>query len=132
MRLALVIGVDGVIRLEELDLTLDSLQRLVGGNVEHIENDHLDPELPDVDWHGWVNEDGSGLPRNEVATAFAGSIGWSGAAFGDCLSGTLVLTGAYEDESGESGNVPFALVQFAELLGAMGLVELGLAEPVSQ
>ena len=101
---AVVIEVDGRIRRTEID-TLESLQALVGGNIEGIKLSRRYKAF------SYVNEDGIalGLPFNRVATAVCTIFG-AGLGSGDFIKGPMVVVGD-ADKDGNDTDVPEELAK---------------------
>jgi len=102
--LAMIMPANGPASVCEIDGTLASLQKLVGGYIEAVK---LTPCVV-----GYVNEDGKamGLPLNKMAT-------WTcrrlcvGLADDDYIAGPMVILG--HDENGDEASIP---VEFVALL----------------
>jgi hypothetical protein len=90
----LIIHADGSGHQSLIDPTLETLQTIVGGDIEIVTIG---------DCHLYCNEEGKlqGLPINIRATEFAWTLGWPQ---GDVLCGNVVFLGNGPD--GLEGNVP--------------------------
>ena len=91
-------------RVETIDARLDTLQALVGGNIEAVSND---------DWHFYLNEEGKllGLAPNRRAAhlVFEGT-----GVLTDVYCGDVVVLGDTED--GDEADVPEHLIDLAQQL----------------
>jgi hypothetical protein len=88
---------DGPAEVRDIDPTLDTLQGLVGGNIQAISG---------PGWTAYLNEEGKllGLPGNAVATALAARLGWI-YLFGDLLVGPVIFCGPPDDDDGYDTSV---------------------------
>ncbi|WP_445156043.1 DUF3846 domain-containing protein [Arthrobacter sp. Hor0625] len=95
------------VRIETMDVDVDVLQDLVGGNVE---------SLAGADWHVYLNDEGGRLPQNPRAEVL---IREAGADLDGTFNGTGVFLG--HDPSGEESSAPAHLIRLAEQLFAATL-----------
>ncbi|MDQ0755063.1 hypothetical protein [Arthrobacter sp. B3I4] len=95
------------VRIERVDVDVDVLQELVGGNVE---------SLPGPDWHVYFNDEGGRLPQNDRAEVL---IREAGADLDETFKGTGVFLG--HGPSGEEASAPAHLIRLAEQLFAARL-----------
>lgn len=88
------IPVDGPVRLLTVDDGLDSMQALVGGDIEMIQG---------PGWSAFIDEEGKfkPLPLNRLATRVAGEVGWPGAGY-DVLLGPVVFLGVPDEEGNDT------------------------------
>lgn len=106
---AILVYPDGRITVEQrFALSLESLQRAVGGYIEAVTDQS-------GSWTMYVNEEGKviGLPVNRSATALATAAGWRGMP-GDVLVGPVVFVGPV-GEDGEHRSVPAWLADLVEM-----------------
>lgn len=97
---AIAISPDGSAEVKQILSDLETLQGLVGGDIQII--------VPTQDlgyqWCGYVNEEGKPrhLPVNRVANEIAELLGWEGRQGGDFLVGTMVIVGPGDGETDSS------------------------------
>ncbi len=95
---ALIVHPDGSVNSGPVVPSLDVLQGIVGGYIEHISGHG---------WHAYCDEEGklTGKPVNLVATRLAHAHGWP---VGDVLVGTVVFLG--DGPAGTEADVPVELL----------------------
>jgi hypothetical protein len=84
----------GPVATREIQPTLESLQGLVGGDIEAIGG---------TDWTAYLNEEGklAGLPANPRAGRLADALGWTFLP-GDFLVGPVVFCGGVDSNGDET------------------------------
>lgn len=95
------------VRIERVDVDVDVLQELVGGNVG---------SLPGTDWHVYLNDEGGRLPQNDRAEVL---IREAGADLDEIFKGMGVFLG--DGPGGEECSAPAHLIRLAEQLFASRL-----------
>ena len=95
------------VRIERVDIYVDVLQKLVGGNVE---------SRTGRGWHVYLNDQGGRLPQNDRAEVLMRE---AGADLDDAFNGTAVFLG--HGPHGEESNAPAHLIRLAEQLFASRL-----------
>ena len=90
------------VRIATVDTDMAALQKLVAGNID---------SLASRDWHVYLNDEGSRLPRNDRAEVL---IREAGIDLGDTLNGTAVFLG--HGRRGDESDAPRHLIRLAEQL----------------